>query len=167
MRSLVFTGITGELWNCWHMSPTLEHIWLNWYKAVAWEAGFFKVPQVCLMCGQVGEPVPQTWSSQPWMWFSPFFCIKSHHLHPSFSPSDSPCKNKQTKKPHTQHQQKQQKTLPDTLPAPQAAECGRRSPVGPSTAGLSLPAYYFKPSMLSPPQSPPLHSARCSSITLR
>ena len=50
------------------------------------------------MCGQVGEPVPQTWSSQPWMWFSPFFCIKSHHLHPSFSPSDSPCKNKQANK---------------------------------------------------------------------
>lgn len=68
---------------------------------------------------------------------------------------------------HTQHHQKKQKTLPNTLPVPQAAECGPKSPVGPSTAGLTPPAYYFKPSLLSPPQSPRLHSAQNSSITLR
>lgn len=71
------------------------------------------------------------------------------------------------KKLHTQHHQKKQKTLPNTLPVPQAAECGPKSPVGPSTAGLTPPAYYFKPSLLSPPQSPRLHSAQNSSITLR
>lgn len=35
------------------------------------------------------------------MWFSPLFCKKSHHLYPSFSPSDPPCKNKQVNKKTT------------------------------------------------------------------
>lgn len=133
----VFIGITGELSKCWCVVHLREYL-IELVQSSGLGGKFSKFLSCFSYVVKLESLSLRRDHPSPGCDSHPSFAKSLIIFIPSFSPSDPPCKSKQANKKTTHNiTKRKQKTLPNTLPA-SAAECGPKSPVGPSTASLLL-----------------------------